>query len=90
MAANGISTLPTKRERQDAKLALATTNRAASGRRSVADATQLPTRYGVGSNAAADIIDNPNPGGLVPGRPWSDPVTGGSFSSAWGLSFKRS
>ena len=70
MAANGISTLTTKRERQDAKLALASTNRASTGRRSTLDASQLPTRYGVGSNSADDIVDNPNPGGLVTGRPW--------------------
>lgn len=71
MAANGISTLATKRERQDAKLALATTDRGNSGRPNTLDATLLPTRYGVGSNAAEDIVDNPNPGGLQPGRPWT-------------------
>ena len=55
MAANGISTLQYKRQRQDAKLALAGNDRAAQnvlepGRYSdtSADATQLPTRYAVG------------------------------------------
>ena len=68
MAANGISTLATKRERQDAKLALASANRASSGRRSTLDVTQLPTRYAVGDNTALE--DNPNVGGLVEGRCW--------------------
>ena len=71
MAANGISTLPTKRARQDAALAAAAAKRAATGRRSTLDATQLPTRYGVGSNLPDDIVDNPNAGGLVTGRPWT-------------------
>jgi|GEM_PF-4658216 len=68
MAANGISTLPTKRERQDAKLALAATKRATNGRRSTLDVTELPTRYTAGDNTSVD--DNPNAGGLVEGRPW--------------------
>lgn len=71
MAANGISTLEFKRQRQDAKLAAASAKRATTGRNSTLDATLLPTRYGVGSNAAADIVDNPNVGGLQPGRPWT-------------------
>ena len=71
MAANGISTLQFKRARQDAKLAAAAIERAASGRPSVLDATKLPTRYGVGNNSPAAIVNNPNGGGLVPGRPWS-------------------
>jgi hypothetical protein len=70
MAANGISTLEFKRQRQDAKLAAA--KRAADGNaRATLDATQLPTLYGVGSNDAADIVDNANTGGLVTGRPWT-------------------
>jgi hypothetical protein len=43
MSANGISGLEFKRDRQDAKLELAATNRTASGRRNIADATQLKT-----------------------------------------------
>ena len=70
MSANGISGLEFKRDRQDAKLELAATNRAASGRRNIADATQLPTRYGVASNDPDLIVDNPNPSGLIQGRPW--------------------
>jgi len=72
MAANGISTLEFKRQRQDAKLAAAAIKRAADGNpRATLDATQLPTLYGVGSNSAADIVDNANAGGLVTGRPWT-------------------
>tara|TARA_S200002703_G_scaffold92759_1_gene80154 strand:+ start:185 stop:418 length:234 start_codon:yes stop_codon:yes gene_type:complete len=77
MAANGISTLALKRDRQDQKLALANADRAARnvlepGRYAdvTADATQLPTRYNASSNTGA-LVDNPNSGGLVAGRPWS-------------------
>jgi len=78
MAANGISTLATKRARQDAKLALAGNDRAAvnavtPGRYAdtSADATQLPTRYAVGDNDTNNVVDNPNVGGLLPGRPFA-------------------
>lgn len=78
MAANGISTLTTKRERQDAKLALAEQDRIARntvqpGRYDdvTADATQLPTRYAVGDNDTNNIVDNPNSDGLLLGRPWA-------------------
>ena len=81
MAANGISTLPLKRDRQDQKLLLANADRAARnlvepGRYAdvTADATQLPTRYnttGNEVNGADPLIDNPNPGGLKQGRPWA-------------------
>jgi hypothetical protein len=65
MAANGISTLPTKQDRQEAKLALAATKRAANGRRATLDLTQLPTVY-----QGNTVIDNPNSSGLITGRPW--------------------
>jgi hypothetical protein len=66
MSANGISTLGTKQLRQVAKLDLAATDRTAVGNpRATYDITQLPTQYD--DNA---IVDNPNEGGLVPGRPW--------------------
>lgn len=77
MAANGISTQPLKRTRQDQKLALAGTDR--SNRNLVqpgryadtsADATQLPTRYNATSNTGT-LVDNPNVGGLKTGRPWA-------------------
>ena len=78
MAANNISTLATKRERQEAKLALANADRAARnvvqpGRYAdvTADATQLPTRYAVGDNNTNNVVDNDNIGGLKPSRPWA-------------------
>lgn len=65
MAANGISTLATKELRQKAKLDLAAAKRAATGRRSTVDLTELPTQYN--NNA---IINNSNGSGLLTGRPW--------------------
>ena len=70
MADNGISTLPLKRQRQEAKLAAAATKRAAEGRRATLDITQLPTVYATNTNTTSLVIDNPNTGGLVYGRPW--------------------
>ena len=66
MAANGISTLSTKQAKQAAKLALATTERAARSRRSTLTINNLPTKYS--GNA---LVDNANVAGLVLGRPWS-------------------
>jgi hypothetical protein len=67
MSANGISKLATKELRQKAKLDLAAAERATDGNpRATYDITQLPTQYS-GNN----IIDNPNVGGLVEGRPWT-------------------
>lgn len=78
MAANGISTLPLKIDRQTQKLALANADRAARnaiepGRYAdvTADITQLPTQYGPADNDPANIVDNTNAGGLLPGRPWA-------------------
>ncbi len=66
MSANGISTLLTKELRQKAKLDLAAANRSTVGNpRATYDITQLPTQYN--GNV---ILDNPNAGGLVVGRPW--------------------
>lgn len=66
MSLNGIAHLPTKEARQKAKLDLAAQNRAVDGNpRAEYDITQLPTQYD-GNN----IINNPNVGGLVVGRPW--------------------
>jgi len=70
MSANGISHLPLKKDRQLAKLALAETKRQADANRNdVLDTTLLPTTYG-NTNNPGDIVDNPNPGGLQPNRPW--------------------
>lgn len=84
MAANGISTLKTnnvadKEKRQKAKLALAEQDRAARNlveheRYTVttADITQLPTQWNFDTNTNTNIlVDNPNVGGLLPGRPWA-------------------
>ena len=70
MSANGISTLSTKEERQRAKLDLSASNRAGDNNiRSTYDLTLLPTQYD--SNT---VINNPNIGGLVLGRPWINTV----------------
>jgi len=66
MAQNGISTLPTKEQRQIAKLNLAAERRAAQGNpRSTYDVNLLPTKYDDNN-----LVDNPNVGGLQQGRPW--------------------
>lgn len=66
MGANNISNLPTKQERQVAKLDLASANRLAQGNpRHVYDINLLPTKY-VGN----DVFYTPHPNGLMPGRPW--------------------
>jgi hypothetical protein len=80
MAANGISTLATKELRQKAKLDLAAAKRAADGNaRATYDITTLPTQYNDNS-----IIDNPNAGGLVAGRPWIETVSTFTFYEAIG------
>jgi hypothetical protein len=80
MAANGISTLATKELRQKAKLDLSATKRAADGNaRSTYDLSTLPTQYN--NNA---IINNPNAGGLVQGRPWIGTVGAFTFYEAFG------
>ena len=72
MSANGISRLEFKRDRQLAKLALAADNRTASGRRSTLDLTQLPAVYAENNNDTNSVVDNPNTGGLIIGRPWTE------------------
>jgi hypothetical protein len=80
MSANGISTLATKELRQKAKLDLAATKRATDGNpRATYDITLLPTQYNDN-----DIIDNPNAGGLVVGRPWIETVSTFTFYEAFG------
>jgi len=80
MSANGISTLATKELRQKAKLELAATKRATDGNaRATYDLTLLPTQYN-----DDDIIDNPNAGGLVVGRPWIETVSTFTFYEAFG------
>jgi hypothetical protein len=80
MAANGISTLATKELKQKAKLDLAASKRATDGNpRATYDLTLMPTQY-----SGNDIIDNPNIGGLVTGRPWIDTVSTFTFYEAFG------
>ena len=80
MSANGIAQLPTREERQVAKLALAAAKRAADGNaRATLDLTLLPTQFD--GNAT---IDNPNIGGLVQGRPWINTVAAFTFFEAFG------
>lgn len=70
MSANGISHLQYKADRQQQKLELAAIDRAATGRRSTLVISELPTVYAPGDNDTRHVIDNPNVGGLVIGRPW--------------------
>ena len=73
MAANGISTLEFKRDRVVAKLDLAEAKRIAQDKPlKYYDLDLLPTLPGIDSNAIEDIVDNPNLGGLQPGRPWKE------------------
>lgn len=63
---NLIGRLTTLQDRQLAKLDLAALDRTAEGNPwNVYDITELPTQY-VGNT----VVDNPNPSGLVQGRPW--------------------
>jgi small subunit ribosomal protein S27Ae len=69
---NTISTLATKELRQKAKLDLAAQKRALnSNARSIYDLTLLPTQFNDNG-----IINNPNTGGLVTGRPWVELAAG--------------
>ena len=80
MSQNGIAWLATKELRQKAKLDLAATNRAADGNpRATYDITQLPTQYN-----NDEVIDNPNTGGLVQGRPWVTTAAAFTFYEAFG------
>jgi hypothetical protein len=66
-SANRISDLATRELRQRAKLDLAALDRAESSNpRATYDLTLLPTQFD--SNA---VVNNPNAGGLVTGRPWT-------------------
>jgi hypothetical protein len=80
MAQNGISELATKELRQKAKLDLAAAKRATDGNpRATYDLTLLPTQFNDNG-----IIDNPNAGGLVVGRPWINTVSAFTFFEAFG------
>lgn len=64
--ANIISRLSNRELRQKAKLDLASIDRAESGDPSTYDITELPTQF-----SGNTIVDNPNVGGLIEGRPWA-------------------
>lgn len=64
--ANVIDKLATKQLKQVAKLNLSELDRAAAGNpRATYDITELPTQY-----SGNDVVDNPQPNGLILGRPW--------------------
>jgi hypothetical protein len=63
---NKISRMATRQLRQEAKLALATLDRTASSKTYTLTINNLPTKY-----SGNTLVDNPNAGGLVQGRPWS-------------------
>jgi len=77
---NKISRLATRELRQKAKLDLAALDRAdSSNPRATYDLTLLPTQFD--SNA---VVNNPNAGGLVLGRPWIATVSTFTFYEAFG------
>jgi hypothetical protein len=77
-----------KRERQLAKLELAQTKRQAGGdttkpyyrANNTYTVTQLPTQYQINDNNTNNVVNNPNTGGLVQGRPWAKVYTGLLFN----------
>lgn len=80
MSANGIAHLATKELKQKAKLDLAAAKRATDGNpRATYDLTSLPTQFNGNS-----IVNNPNAGGLVVGRPWIETVSTFTFYEAFG------
>jgi hypothetical protein len=77
---NKIGRLATREIRQKAKLDLAALDRTASSKpRATYDLTALPTQFSDNS-----IVDNPNVGGLVTGRPWIETVSTFTFYEAFG------
>jgi hypothetical protein len=79
-SANRIGDLATRELRQRAKLDLAALDRAESSEpRATYDLTLLPTQFD--SNA---VVNNPNAGGLVAGRPWIETVSAFTFYEAFG------
>ena len=70
MAANGISTLQYKRQRQEAKLAAAAEKRARDGKPATLVKARLPTLYAPGQNDTAKRKNNTHKKGIKVGRPW--------------------
>ena len=78
---NKIARLTTLQDRQLAKLDLSSLERLELGNtRPYYDITELPTQY-VGNV----VVDNPNPDGLIEGRPWVDTPPGFTWTppSGW-------
>jgi hypothetical protein len=70
--ANKIARLTTLEDRQVAKLDLSNLERLELGNtRPYYDISELPTYY-----SGNTVVDNPNPGGLIEGRPWVDTPPG--------------
>lgn len=70
--ANKIARLTTLEDRQVAKLDLSNLERLELGNsRPYYDITELPTYY-----SGNTVVDNPNPDGLIEGRPWVDTPPG--------------
>jgi hypothetical protein len=77
---NKISRLATKELKQKAKLDLAALDRVAAGEtRATYDLSELPTQYNDNT-----IVNNPNSGGLIEGRPWISTVSAFTFYEAFG------
>jgi GLEYA domain len=68
----------TKQDRQIQKLEIAEINRGRTGRPNVYNIDDLPTKYT--GNA---VTDNANSGGLVEGRPWSNPYSAGIWRDTY-------
>lgn len=67
-----------RERRQIQKLEIAKLNRARTGRASVYDRDDLPTKYSTNT-----VIDNANSGGLVDGRPWTNPYLAGIWKDTY-------
>jgi hypothetical protein len=77
---NKIGNLPSREAKQRAKLDLAALDRDASTNpRATYDLTLLPTQFDGNS-----VVNNPNAGGLVQGRPWIETVSTFTFYEAFG------
>lgn len=68
----------TKEDRQIQKLEIAKINRGRTGRASIYNIDDLPTKYNKNN-----ITDNANSGGLVDGRPWSNPYLDGIWKDTY-------
>jgi hypothetical protein len=98
MAANGISTLPTKQDRQVAKLNISQAKRegkvVANDGTITGDVDPSKPYYRVNNQYDIELlptkyvdntpVDNPHPDGLIVGRPWINTVADFTFYEAFG------